>query len=85
MEIHKCAKEKEWGALEQKLKAFCKHLEAGDGPGGFRDRLILVEVELEALKKSIWVACIVSGIIGGLIGELSPNLINLIIKLIGLR
>ena len=66
---------------ERVEKIFCKHVDEGEKTGGFRDRLIVVEQSISTIKKSYWKTCIVSGVIGGLLGKLSPDLFNFLLKL----
>ena len=86
---HKCLHEERWGKVLTQLEIFtskvCKHIEEGEKEGGFRDRLLKAEVDikfanesLSTIKKSYWKACIVSGLIGGLIGKLTPDMMNLV-------
>ena len=60
----------------------CKHIEEGEEKGGFRDRLVLVELgvvsltkEIAALKTASWVRTIISGIVGGLIAMGSKDVL----------
>lgn len=62
----------------------CSHITQGEEKGGFRDRLIILEQEVKVIKQGYWKAALVAGILGGLIGNLSPDLIQGIAKLIGL-
>lgn len=58
------------------------HVDEGERPGGYRDRLIVAELEISTIKKGYWKACIVSGIIGGMLGNLTPDLINAVFKIV---
>ena len=58
----------------------CRHIKEGEKEGGFRDRLLIAEREIEAIKSAFWKACLVSGVIGGLLGKLSPDFFNWMIK-----
>lgn len=67
----------------------CKHIDEGERKGGYRDRLRDLEEQRNTLKKEIstikkgyWKACIVSGLIGGLLGNLTPEAFNVIFKFI---
>ncbi len=60
----------------------CKHIEEGEEKGGFRDRLVLVELgvvsltkEIAALKTASWVRTIISGVVGGLIAMGSKDVL----------
>ena len=92
METHTCLKEKEFAEIQTTLKYISErlltHVVEGDRVGGYRDRLLVMEECLKATKKEIstikqgyWRACIASGIIGGMLGNLTPDLINVLIKL----
>lgn len=70
--------------LEKVDNSWCKHINEADSPGGIRDRVKTLEAEITALKKSIWKIGIVCGFIGALLGNLTPEAVNLFVKLIGL-
>ena len=63
----------------------CSHVSQGEEKGGFRDRLIIVEQQVSELKKAEWSRVIAAGVIGGLIGNLSPDLIKGLLWLIGIK
>jgi hypothetical protein len=65
-------------------KKMCSHVEDGEKQGGFRDRLIIAEQEISIIKKGYWKACLISGLIGGLVGNVSPDIITSIAKLVGI-
>ena len=86
---HNCNYEERWGKVLAQLEYIstkvCSHIEEGEKPRtGFRDRLIVLEQEVSSLKKAEWGRVIVAGLIGGLIGNLTPDLINVILRLLGL-
>lgn len=56
----------------------CTHITQGEERGGFRDRLIIVEQEISALKKMAWIRLIVAGFIGGMLGNVAPETIQLL-------
>ena len=58
----------------------CKHVEEGEKEGGFRDRLLVIEGEVSALKKAEWTRLIIAGLIGGLLGKLTPDLFSFLVK-----
>lgn len=61
----------------------CRHINEGEAPKtGYRDRLLIAEQEISVIKQGYWKACIVSGIIGGLLGQGIPKLVSLILKLL---
>lgn len=62
----------------------CNHIREGEERGGFRDRLIILEQEVSVIKKGYWKTAIVSGLIGGLVGNLSPDIITGIARLVGI-
>ena len=82
---HFCLKEQDWGKLWEILKTHSVHVIEGDKSGGFRDRLLKMEIEVSDLKKSRWITTIVGGIIGGLVGagskDVLTTLLNWIMKL----
>ena len=82
---HFCLKEQDWGKLWEILKTHSVHVIEGDKSGGFRDRLLKMEIEVGDLKKSRWITTIVGGIIGGLVGagskDVLTTLLNWIMKL----
>jgi len=70
----------------------CSHIQEGEEKGGFRDRLIVTEMEVKTIKKEIselkkaeWQRVIVAGLIGGLVGNVSPELIRGLLWLVGIR
>lgn len=78
-------------SLESIKDKVCVHIREGEEKGGFRDRLIVQEQtvetlakEIDIIKKGYWKTAIVAGIIGGLVGNLSPDIVSGIAKLIGL-
>jgi len=44
-----------------------------------------LEQEVSALKKAEWTRAIVAGLIGGLVGNISPDLIQGILQLLGIK
>jgi len=58
----------------------CSHIHEGEKEGGFRDRLIILEQQISALKKAMWLRVGVAGIIGGLIGNDSADAFALFLK-----
>ena len=79
-----CKYEERWGRVLTQLEAFsekfCKHIEEGEKDGGYRDRLLTAEHDINALKKCYWKTAIVCGLIGGLIGQATPDLFILLIR-----
>jgi len=87
---HECNYEERWGKvltqLENMSSKICGHIAEGEKPvTGYRDRIIILEQEVSALKKAEWTRVITAGLIGGLIGDISPELIKGILWLIGIR
>jgi hypothetical protein len=60
----------------------CSHVTEGEGPGGWRDRLVILEQEIKTLKSSIWKIGLGSGVIGALVGNATPELIKWAAKLL---
>jgi len=65
----------------------CKHIDEGEAKGGFRDRLVIVELgvvsltrEIAALKTAKWITATVGGGIGGLIAIALPEVAAMLIK-----
>lgn len=58
----------------------CCHITQGEEKGGFRDRLIVVEQEVAALRKSVWKIGMAAGFMGALIGNIAPEVISLFVK-----
>jgi len=67
------------------LDCMNKHIDEGDKPGGFRDRILIVEQNIKELKKAEWTRVIVAGVLGGLIGNVSPDLIQGLLSLLGIK
>jgi len=86
---HNCNYEERWGKvlaqLENMSAKICGHINEGDKQGGFRDRIIILEQEVSALKQAEWGRVIAAGVIGGLIGNLSPDLIKGLLWLVGIK
>jgi len=67
----------------------CKHIEEGEEKGGFRDRLVVVELavttlreEISALKTAKWITAGVAGLVGGLVSQLTPEVTSWVVSLI---
>ena len=60
----------------------CSHVEEGEKQGGFRDRLVIIEQDISALKKAKWITAVTAGLIGGLVSQLTPEVFEWLIKLI---
>ncbi len=58
----------------------CNHVTEGEGPGGWRDRLVILEQEVRMLKSSIWKTGLVSGMIGAFLGNAAPEAIKWITR-----
>lgn len=86
---HDCIQESRITKLETGFEYFIKrtadHIAEGDKQGGFRDRVVILEQQVSALKKAEWTRVITAGAIGGLIGNLSPDLIRSILWLLGIK
>jgi translation initiation factor 2 gamma subunit (eIF-2gamma) len=62
--------------IEYIKEAITKHIDVEERPGGYRNQLILLKNEVDVIKKGYWKACIISGVIGGLLGQVSPSIFN---------
>ena len=40
-----------------------------------------IKEEIIVLKKSLWRVCLVAGVFGGLLGKLTPELINIFVRM----
>ena len=78
-ELH-CLHEQDWGRLWEVIKTHTFHVLEGDKSGGFRDRLIKVEIDLKILKDKFWQSSLIGGVIGAFIGSGSKDAIGLLIK-----
>jgi hypothetical protein len=76
-----CLHERDWGTLWQIIKEHTAHVLEGDKSGGFRDRLIKIEMDLKALKERFWQSSLIGGVIGAILGSGSREGIALIIKM----
>lgn len=63
----------------------CKHIDEGECQGGFRDRLIILEQEVSALKKAEWFRLITAGLIGGLMGNIAPEVVVTLVRWITVK
>ena len=59
-----------------------RHVEEGDRDGGFRDRLIVLEQEISALKKMAWIRLMIASLIGGFVANGAPEAVLWIVKAI---
>lgn len=60
----------------------CNHVTEGEGPGGWRDRLVILEQEVKVLRSNIWKIGLSSGVIGALVGNATPEVIKWAAKLL---
>ena len=60
----------------------CNHIREGEAKGGYRDRLIIAEQDISALKKAAWGRTILAGLIGGLVSQLTPEVFQWLISLL---
>lgn len=58
----------------------CSHISEGEEKGGFRDRLIIAEQQIAAMRSSVWKIGVTAGFIGALLGNLTPEAIILLSK-----
>jgi len=79
-ETHFCLKEKDWGSLWEILKNLSSHVVEGDKPGGFRDRLLKVEIDVKTIKERFWQSALIGGVIGALIGSGSKDVIAFLVS-----
>lgn len=56
----------------------CSHISQGEEKGGFRDRLIIVEQAVAALRTSTWKVGMTAGFVGALIGNVAPEAIKVV-------
>ena len=68
---------------------FSTHIVEANKPGGRHDRLLLAEQHITelnnmiiVLKRQIWTACVVAGVIGGLLAKAAPDFFAYLTKLI---
>ena len=68
---------------------FAKHVDDGEKPFGYRDRLLICEGEMKTIKQEIlrlntevWKVGIIAGLIGSLVGQLTPELVKVLINLL---
>ena len=60
----------------------CSHVHEGEEPGGWRDRLVILELEVKILRASIWKIGLASGVIGALVGNAAPEVIRWVAHLL---
>ena len=86
VDTHECIQEQRISKLEASLEYFIKrtgdHIYEGEKSGGHRDRLLLLEQAVDALKKAQWLRGIVSGLIGGFIARAAPDMLAELFKFI---
>jgi hypothetical protein len=66
----------------------CQHISEGEREGGFRDRIIKLEItvqeilsrEIKELKIRFWSSAIIGGLIGALLGSGSNDILAMFIK-----
>ena len=75
-----CLKEGDWGKLWEIIKTHSNHVLEGDQKGGFRDRLLVVELSVKALKERFWQSALIGGVIGALVGSGSKDVLVMLIN-----
>jgi hypothetical protein len=81
MEEHiRCLHEKDFGALWEIIKVHSRHVAEGDQKGGFRDRLLVLELSVKELKERFWQSALIGGIIGALVGTGSKDVLVILIN-----
>ena len=80
MEHVSCLKEGDWGKLWEIIKTLSEHCIEGDKVGGFRDRLLQVEVSVKVLKERFWQSALIGGVIGALVGSGSKDVLVIFIN-----
>jgi hypothetical protein len=81
MEDHiSCLKEGEWGKLWEIIKVHSHHVTEGDQKGGFRDRLLVLELTVKELKERFWQSALIGGIIGALVGTGSKDALVILVN-----
>lgn len=82
----KCLHESDWGKVHQYIvnqedrwtkieNIIFKHIDDGEKSGGVRDRVLILERELYAIKQGYWRIGLLCGFIGALIGQITPDAI----------
>jgi len=61
---------------------FVNHINEGERPGGMRERVIIMEQTISAIRQGYWKTAVVAGIIGGLLGKISPDIFNWFIRIV---
>lgn len=97
MSDEKCIKEDELGQLKAKAEAADMHIQESNKQGGYRDRLLIteqalasskaaMEKELSEIKRIVRTSHIkigfIAGLIGGLMGQVTPQTFQWIVKLL---
>lgn len=57
------------------------HIVEGEKQGGYRDRVITLEIKVLQLEKWVLINGIIGGVIGGLIGHGTPEMIGWFIRI----
>lgn len=93
-----CIKEDELGQLKAKSEAAEEHISESNKQGGYRDRLLIteqalassksaMEKELAEIKRIVRISHIkigfIAGLIGGLMGQVTPQTFAWVVKLLG--
>lgn len=63
--------------LERIEKKICFHIEEGEKTGGFRDRVLKLEMDFKEMKNRFWASALIGGIIGALIGSGSGDVLRI--------
>jgi hypothetical protein len=74
-----CLKQEDWGRLWEIVKTHSLHVLEGNKEGGFRDRLLLAETDIKALKQRFWQSSLIGALIGTLIGSSCKEAIQLFV------
>lgn len=71
--------------IQKVESAMMKHIDEGERAGGIRDRVKVVEIkvaDIENIKRGVWKAGIIGGVIGSLFAQAAPEVMKLLIGII---
>lgn len=93
LEENKCVKEEDLGKMGAQLESCLNHVIESNKPGGYRDRVLVLEQTQGAFKDTLNIldthiktsstrSAIIGGVIGGLIGAASPTTIQVLASIL---
>lgn len=68
--------------IEYIKNSVVKHIKEGEEPGGFRDRLLILEGKVDDMTKLFLLKLVSAAVLGGIVSDAIPETLHLIVKFI---